>query len=371
MTSGESNLTAGSRGDAQERRAPSTRTLGFIKQPAGWKRMRKNCLRLVFVLLGFCFAVEAASSSDVGYRRIEVQDTVMGERFSVAIWYPTSAQPSMLTFGPYSMRVARAAAPTDGKFGLIVISHGSGGDALAHRDLAMALASAGYVVAAPMHPRDHFQDSSGVGSVSVWAGRPRQVARVIDRILEDQALGPHIERERIGVVGHSAGGYTALAVGGVQPSMNALNQHCKEIPDDTRLCFFGGAAAREASRKGGDIPDVRDPRVRAIVLLAPVAALFTDDALSNLAIPVRIYGAELDDLTPVRYHAGRLAKALAPGAEYVLIKGAGHYSFIASFPDALRSSVGEAGRDPSGFDRNAMHETLNPEIVAFFNRTLK
>jgi len=172
-------------------------------------------------------------------------------------------------------------------------------------------------------------------------------------------------------VGHSAGGYTALAVAGAQPSMNALVQHCRGTPEDARFCSFGGAAAREAGRKGGDIPDVHDRRVRAIVLLAPVGALFTDEALSRVAVPVRIYGAERDDLTPVRYHAGRLAQALAPRAEYVLIKGAGHFSFVAGFPDALRSIVGEAGQDPKGFDRNAMHETLNPEIVAFFNRTLK
>ena len=46
----------------------------------------------------------------------------------------------------------------------------------------------------------------------MWTGRPKQVSRVIDRVLEDKALGPHIQRERIGVVGHSSGGYTALAV---------------------------------------------------------------------------------------------------------------------------------------------------------------
>jgi len=332
--------------------------------------MRKNPLSLVFVLLGFCFAVEAASSSNVGYRRVEIQDIVTGETFPVVIWYPTSAQPSVFEFGPYTMRVARDATPADGKFGLVVISHGSGGGALDHRDLAMALASGGYVVAAPMHPRDNFQDMSGVGSVSVWTGRPKQVSRVIDRILEDKALSPHILRERIGVVGHSSGGYTALAVAGAKPSMNALVQHCKGIPEDARFCSFGGAAAREAGQKGGDIPDVHDRRVRAIVLLAPHGALFTDEALSNLVVPVRIYGAERDDLTPVKYHAERLAKALAAKAEYVLIKGAGHFSFIASFPDALRSSAGEVGQDPQGFDRNAMHETLNLEIVAFFNRTL-
>lgn len=333
--------------------------------------MIKNSLGLVFVLLGFCFAVEAASSSNVGYRRAEIQDTVTGEIFPVAIWYPSSAQPTILEIGPYAMRVARDSAPADGKFELVVISHGSGGGALNHRDLAMALASGGYVVAAPTHPRDNFQDMSGVGSVSVWTGRPKQVSLVIDRVLEDKALGPHIQRERIGVVGHSSGGYTALAVAGAKPSMNALVQHCRKIPEDASFCSFGGAAAREASQKGGDIPDVYDRRVRAIVLLAPHGALFTDEALSNLAVPVRIYGAERDNLTPVQYHAERLAKALAPKAEYVLVRGAGHYSFIASFPDALRNFAGEAGQDPSGFDRNAMHETMNPEIVTFFNRTLK
>lgn len=333
--------------------------------------MIEKRLSLVFVLLGFCFAVEAASSSNVGYRRIEIHDTATGERFPVAIWYPTRAEPSVVEFGPYAMRVTRDATPEDGTFGLVVISHGSGGGALDHRDLAMALASGGYVVAAPMHPRDNFQDMSGVGSASVWTGRPKQVSRVIDRLLGDQALGPHIQRERIGVLGHSSGGYTALAVAGAKPSMNALVQHCRGIPEDARFCSFGGAAARQAGQKGGDIPDVHDRRVRAIVLLAPHGALFTDEALANLAVPVRIYGAELDDLTPVKYHAERLAKMLAAKAEYVLIKGAGHFSFIAAFPDALRNSAGEAGQDPKGFDRNAMHEIINPEIVAFFNRTLK
>ncbi len=151
--------------------------------------MLKCRLSLVFVLLCLCFAVEAALSSNVGYRRIEIQDTATGETFPVAIWYPTDAQPSVLAFGPYTMRVARDAAPAEGKFGLVVISHGSGGGALDHRDLAMALASAGYAVAAPMQPRDNFRDMSGVGSVSVWAGRPRQVSLVVDRVLEDQALG--------------------------------------------------------------------------------------------------------------------------------------------------------------------------------------
>jgi predicted dienelactone hydrolase len=254
-----------------------------------------------------------------------------------------------------------------GNFGVIVVSHGAGGMALLHRDLAMALASQGYVVAAPTHPRGKGDDISGVG---VWVGRPKQVSRVIDTILEDAGLGSHIERERIGVVGHSNGGYTALAVAGAKPSPSAVAAHCRQHPDDAKFCASGGAATREATREVGRIPELRDPRVRSIVLMAPNAAPFTDDALAKVTVPVLVYAAENDSLTRVRYHAGRLAMAL-PQAECVLVKGAGHFSFVASFPTALKIVAGEGARDPDGFDRDAFHEVMNREIVGFFDRTLR
>src|SRR5206468_9854562 len=125
-----------------------------------------------------------------------------------------------------------------------------------------------------------------------------------------------------------------------------------------------------ATQQVGEIPDVRDPRVRAIVLMAPNAAPFTDEALAKVAVPVRVYGAERDDLTLVRYHAERLAKALPPQTEYILVKGAGHFSFMASFPGVLKLLAGEGAQDPEGFDRDAMHEVMNPEIVEFFDRKL-
>jgi predicted dienelactone hydrolase len=336
------------------------------------------------MLLGVALTIEAEPSWNAAYRRIDVRDTVTGELFPVALWYPTLAAPAPLFLtgslsacglpamlcrvGTFEMEVARDAPPADGKFGLIVISHGAGGFALNHRDLALALASHGYVVAAPTHPRGTDKDISGVG---VWIGRPRQVSRVIDAVLEDRELGSHIQRERIGVVGHSNGGYTALAVAGAKPDPHAAIVHCQKHPDDSKYCSSGGAATREATRRMGDIPDVRDPRVRAIVLVAPNAAGFTDEALAQVAVPVRVYGAERDDLTLVRYHAERLAKALPPQTEYVFVKGAGHFSFMAGFPWALRIVVGEAARNPEGFDRDSMLDVMNPEIVGFFDRKLR
>ena len=351
------------------------RSLAVFKRPVG----------LLPLILLICIAPTAGAAPpwNVGYRTIAVQDTLTGESFPVALWYPTPAAtvplfvtgslslcrfPAILCrWIAYGMPVAPNAPVAAGHFGLIVVSHGAGGMALLHRDLAMALAAQGYVVAAPTHPRGKGDDISGVG---VWVGRPKQVSRVIDAVLEEEKLGAHTERERIGVVGHSNGGYTALAVAGARPSTSAEAAHCRQHPDDAKFCGYGGAAAREAAREIGHLPELRDPRVRSIVLMAPNAARFTDDALAKVTVPVLVYAAEKDDLTRVRYHADRLARAL-PQAECVLVKGAGHFSFVASFPTALKIVAGEGARDPVGFDRDALHDVMNREIVGFFDRTLR
>ena len=335
------------------------------------------------LLVAFGAATDAASPSNVGYRSIDVRDTVTGDLFPVAVWYPTRAEPAPLFLTSslsrcglpamlcrliaFEMQVAPNAPPAEGPFGLIVISHGSGGLALNHRDLAMALAARGYVAAAPAHPRGEGNDISGD---AVWIGRPKQVSRIIDAVLQDTHLGPRTQPARIGVVGHSNGGYTALAVAGAPPTPRVIMEHCRQHPDDTTFCSFGGAATREATARGGAIPDVRDPRVRAIVLLAPNAVPFTDAALGKISVPVRLYAAERDDLTLVRYHAERLARALPRDREYVVVRGAGHFSFVTRFPPLLKLLAGDAARDPEGFDRDALHETLNREIVDFFDRKL-
>jgi len=340
---------------------------------------------LLLLLLLLCIAppASAAPTGNVGYRSIDVRDALTGESFPVALWYPSPAAPAPLfvtgslslcrlpatlcRWISFEMPVAHNAPVAAGAFGVIVVSHGAGGMALLHRDLAMALASHGYVVAAPTHPRGKDNDISGVG---VWVGRPKQVSRVIDAVLGDRELGAHIKSDRVGVVGHSNGGYTALAVAGAQPSPGADAAHCREHPDDARFCGFGGAAARDADREVTHVPELRDPRVRAVVLMAPNAARFTDEALAKVTVPILVYAAEKDDLTRVPYHAERLAKAV-PHATCVVVKGAGHFSFIARFPTALKIVAGEAARDPGGFDRDALHAVMNPEIVGFFDRTLR
>ena len=83
--------------------------------------------------------------------------------------------------------------------------------------------------------------------------RPRQASRVIDAILADPAWKGQITTDsrgpRVGALGHSAGGYTVLALAGARPDLPRLRQHCQaEASEDPILCSIGRAGVRRASR---------------------------------------------------------------------------------------------------------------------------
>ena len=77
----------------------------------------------------------------------------------------TSEPEKPAAFGPFTLSVAKAAQPLQGTRPLVVISHGTGGSPLTHRELARHLASLGFVVAMPEHPHDNRGDVSRAGKL--------------------------------------------------------------------------------------------------------------------------------------------------------------------------------------------------------------
>jgi len=153
-----------------------------------------------------------------------------------------------------------------------------------------------------------------------------------------------------------------------------LLRHCKEHPDDAAFCSFGGVRARQATAPISAttaIPNMPERRIKAAVAMAPIGAIFDEHSFERVNVAVRIYCADRDTLLPCRYHAEKIYKSLSRAAEYVVLQNAGHYSFIAPFPESIKGQVGEAAQDPDGFDRAARHAKLNPEILDFFDRKLK
>ena len=125
------------------------------------------------------------------------------------------------------------------------------------------------------------------GTSENWRRRPRQLSAVLDRLLGDAEFGPRIDPARIGAVGHSAGGYSVLALIGGRADMAVLARHCTQSsrrgPGVLRLW-----PARRARRR----PRCRTSRtddVGAVVAVAPVGALFGDGAFSGVTVPAQIH----------------------------------------------------------------------------------
>ena len=156
--------------------------------------------------------------------------------------------------GPFALDVAIGAKPVDKVKALILLSHGIGGSELGHSVLAQALARNGYLVAALRHPGDNWQDRSLIekSPERYFDERPRQASRVIDAILADPAWKDRIASDsrgpRVGALGHSAGGYTVLALGGSPagsvPDEEALPGRSVRRPDLLRHGPLGGVRCR-------------------------------------------------------------------------------------------------------------------------------
>jgi predicted dienelactone hydrolase len=280
-----------------------------------------------------------------GFRQLSIHDATQNAPIPVLVFYPTELPATTATLGPYQFEVSPDAPAAAGAYPMVVISHGSGGTHILYRTIAMHLAKNGYVVAVPEHPGNNRLDNSLYGTVDNLVNRPRHVRLVLDTLAADAALGSVVQADKAAVIGHSMGGYTALAVAGGMPW----------------------------SKEGKPVAVATDARVRAIVLLAPATAWYQpEDALARVEVPILMITGEHDDITP-QWHAD-LVLDRVPERQRVhfrVVENAGHFSFLSPFPPKLKAGGFAPTQDPEGFDREAFHEQLPEEIRQFLDRHLK
>ena len=306
-----------------------------------------------------------AGADGVGYRDIRI-DTG-DEALLTALWYPTDAPSGQTVVGPFAMPAVRDAPFGTGPFGLILISHGTGGSRLNHRSTAIRLARAGYVVAAPEHTGDNWHDDRFAGRSENWRRRPAQLSSVLNWLLEDPEYREHIDPKRIGAIGHSAGGFSVLALIGGVPDLRELARHCTEHRvRDSLFCGYG----RPDGHAPAPILRMADRRVGAVVAVAPVGALFGEGAFAGVEAPAQIHRLDSDRVLREPWHAENIAELMGRNATLIGHPGVHHFAFISPFPPGIEDQVGEAARDPAGFDRRAFLAVIDRQILEFFDDVL-
>jgi predicted dienelactone hydrolase len=321
-------------------------------------------------------AMTSALASQVGWTQLELPGpTPRSAGTLVVLYYPTQAKAREIPMGPFTPRAAPQAAPESGIRGLILVSHGLRGSELGHSRIAEALAANGYLVAALRHPGDNWQDSTLFTQTPelYFRERPRQVSRVIDALLADPVWKDRIPRDakgpKIGAFGHSAGGYSVVALAGGEPDTARLAQHCQgeEAKEDPIFCSTGRHDRPDPPK---DPRPLKDPRVRAVAALAPMGVLFSATSLAKVDIPMVVYAGENDRWLVPRFHAQWIVRNV-PGAEYRPVPNAWHFAFMDTPNMPIPTPDGDIRDDPPGFDRAAFLRTLGAELTAFFDRTMK
>ncbi len=333
-------------------------------------------LQRILASLATVLVAAHAQAFEAGWMQIQTAGaTPDAPTTTVALFYPTLAAPRAIAMGPFALDVAIGGKPVDKVKALILLSHGNAGTELGHSVLAQALARNGYLVAALRHPGDNWQDRSllETSPERYFDERPRQASRVIDAILADPAWKARIAADsqgpRVGALGHSAGGYTVLALAGARPDLSRMKKHClAQASEDPIFCGMGRAGAAAPPSPVATL-SLKDERVRAIVAMAPAGVLLTAESLATVRPATMIYEAELDRFLVPRFHAEWVANNL-PAANLHRVPNAWHFAFMDTPSMSLPSPDGDVAANPPGFDRAAFLRQLAVDITVFFDKTL-
>jgi predicted dienelactone hydrolase len=232
----------------------------------------------------------------------------------------------------------------DGPYPLVLFSHGNNGIRIQSFFFGAHLASHGYIVVSPDHHGNTFPDTlAGILDAQVVTNRPLDMRFVIDTFLEFNAspagfFSGAIDADKIGMSGHSFGGYTTFALGN---------------------------------------GDFADPRVKALLPQAP-AAVFDNAFFAGITAPTLIIGGSIDETTPAAENQQRPFNALPSGARvvaYANLTDGGHFTFsdFCEVPRELLSFLGGFSEacEPRHIPWRHAHDLTNYLALNFFDATLR
>lgn len=292
----------------------------------------------------------------------------------VTVWYPAEPGGAPELIGQnalfYGHYVLRDAAPKSGGHPVVVLSHGSGGNAQQLGWLAGDLARRGMIVIGTDHPGTRSRDSDPHRTVHIWE-RPDDLTALLDWIAAEPPVGLTADMAQVGVLGFSLGGHSALALAGLRVSKDLFIDYC-EANAGKIDCGWMQAAGVDFTAIDRDQYEAShaDPRVKAVVAVDPaLPQAVPEGGAGEITARTLIFNLGEVETVPPAMRADGVAGQIA-GASFDAVPGAYHFSFLAECSAMGRIVIGLAGDDnicsDKGMrDRAVIHQELRAQIGDF------
>ena len=188
---------------------------------------------------------------------------------------------------------------------VIVISHGVAEDRQTFAYLAEHLASYGFAVAVVEHIggntdrfKQYFSGLAPAPAATELLQRPRDVSFVLDelqRLAVNDPILRQLDLQQVGAIGHSLGGYTALALAGATIDFERVKQDC----NPNRSLNLSVLLQCRAQELPPSRYTLQDPRIKAIFAINPLnSTIFGQRGMSQIRVPVFLMGGSDDIVTP-------------------------------------------------------------------------
>jgi predicted dienelactone hydrolase len=262
---------------------------------------------------------------------------------------------------------------------LVIISHGFGANRLFLDYLGKHLASYGVTVVAIEHPGSNgvaintavrnSTDLSKLLPADEFINRPQDVSFLLNELskLNSQPgkLQGKLNTENVSIIGHSLGGYTALALVGGEVDISSVRDFCKKslsitaAPGDWLQC----SAANLPKKK----MQLQDKRIKSAIALNPlVGKLFGNQGLTKVSQPVLIFTGTEDALTPALKHQITPFSQLR-GTKYLVTAVGGTHLSI-SDPNYPLSETATLIREKRGAETIALRQLVRGISLAFIKQ---
>ncbi|MGI2905887.1 alpha/beta hydrolase [Tolypothrix sp. VBCCA 56010] len=262
-------------------------------------------------------------------------------------------------------------------FPVIVISHGLAQDRNTFAYLAKHLVSYGFAVAVIEHPetnsKEFQQFLSGIASppqATELINRPLDVKYLLDELQRlndsDVNLKGKLNLQQVGVIGHSLGAYTALALAGATINFPQVRKDCS--PNRSlNLSVFLQCRALEVKPA---IYPIKDERVKAILAMNPLdSTIFGSKGVSQIKIPTMLVAGSQDIFTPaVPEQIFPFTRLPNPDKYLALIENGTHFTVETDPPPSER--VIPVPNGLLGPDRTPAYSYVKALSVAFFETHL-